>query len=84
MIRLNFALHGLASLSRGRFPALWRDRTGRSSPRRRPLRMRRYVQSPTVEDPLYDGLRTARTGMHEPFDGIAASGSIRARTWSPR
>ena len=24
------------------------------------------------KDPLYDGLRTARTGMHAPFDGIAS------------
>ena len=38
----------------------------------RTLRIRRYVQSHTVDDPLYDGLRTARTGMHEPFDGIAS------------
>jgi EthD domain len=34
--------------------------------------MRRYMQSHAVEDPLYDGLRTARTGMHAPFDGIAS------------
>ena len=38
----------------------------------RSLRIRRYVQSHTFDDPLYDGLRAARTGMHEPFDGIAS------------
>jgi hypothetical protein len=38
----------------------------------RTLRMRRYLQSHSVDDPLYDALREARGGMQEPFDGIAS------------
>jgi len=73
LIRLNFALHRLASLSRAEFQAYWRDRHGPLvASVSRTLRMRRYVQSHSVDDPLYEGLRTARTGMHEPFDGIAS------------
>src|ERR1051326_5801851 len=73
MIRLNFALHRLASLSRVDFQRYWRDRHGPLvASVARPLRMRRYMLSHTIEDPLYDGLRAARTGMHEPFDGIAS------------
>ncbi|MGH7896877.1 MAG: EthD domain-containing protein [Candidatus Binatia bacterium] len=73
MIRLNFALQRLPNLSRIEFQRYWRDRHGPLvASVARPLRMRRYMQSHTVEDPLYDGLRAARTGMHEPFDGIAS------------
>jgi uncharacterized protein (TIGR02118 family) len=73
MIRLNFALRRLANLSRADFQRYWRERHGPLVVSvSRTLRMRRYMQSHTVEDPLYDGLRAARTGMHEPFDGIAS------------
>jgi uncharacterized protein (TIGR02118 family) len=73
MIRLNFALRRLPNLSLADFQRYWRDRHGPLvASVARPLRMRRYVQSHAVEDPLYDGLRTAREGMHEPFDGIAS------------
>jgi uncharacterized protein (TIGR02118 family) len=73
MIRLNFALRRLANLSRADFQRYWREKHGPLVVSvSRTLRMRRYMQSHTVEDPLYDGLRTARTGMHEPFDGIAS------------
>jgi uncharacterized protein (TIGR02118 family) len=73
MIRLNFALHRLASLSRSEFQRYWRDKHGPLvASVARTLHVRRYLQSHTVDDPLYDGLRAARTGMHEPFDGIAS------------
>jgi uncharacterized protein (TIGR02118 family) len=73
MIRLNFALHRLASLSGPEFQRYWREQHGPLvASVARTLRIRRYLQSHTVEDPLYDGLRAARTGMHEPFDGIAS------------
>jgi uncharacterized protein (TIGR02118 family) len=73
MIRLNFALHRLANLSRAEFQRYWREKHGPLVVSvSRALRMRRYMQSHTVEDPLYDGLRAARTGMHAPFDGIAS------------
>jgi uncharacterized protein (TIGR02118 family) len=73
MIRLNFALRRLEKLSRTDFQRYWREKHGPLVVSvSRALGMRRYVQSHTVDDPLYDGLRAARTGMHEPFDGIAS------------
>jgi uncharacterized protein (TIGR02118 family) len=73
MIRLNFALHRLPKLSAADFQRTWRDTHGPLvASVARTLHVRRYVQSHTVADPLYDGLRAARTGMHEPFDGIAS------------
>jgi uncharacterized protein (TIGR02118 family) len=73
MIRLNFALRRLDKLSLADFQRYWREVHGPLvSGVARKLRFRRYMQSHLVEDPLYDGLRTARTGMHEPFDGIAS------------
>jgi uncharacterized protein (TIGR02118 family) len=73
MIRLNFPLRRLPSLSRADFQKYWREQHGPLvASFARTLRIRRYVQSHTVDDPLYDGLRSARTGMHEPFDGIAS------------
>lgn len=73
MIRLNFALRRKASLSREAFQRYWREIHGPLvASVSRTLGMRRYLQSHTVDDPLYDGLREARAGMHEPFDGIAS------------
>lgn len=73
MIRLNFALRRLPNLSRADFQRYWRETHGPLvSSVARTLRMRRYLQSHTIDDPLYDGLRAGRTGMHEPFDGIAS------------
>ncbi len=73
MIRLNFPLRKLAHLSRADFQRYWREQHGPLvASFARTLRIRRYVQSHTTDDPLYDGLRSARTGMHEPFDGIAS------------
>ena len=73
MIRLNFALRRVTSLSRADFQSYWREQHGPLvAGVARTLRIRRYVQSHSVEDPLYNGLRAQRTGMHEPFDGIAS------------
>ena len=73
MIRLNFALTRSPNLSREKFQEYWRQTHGPLvASVARTLRMRRYMQSHTVEDPLYDGLRASRTGMHAPFDGIAS------------
>ena len=72
MIRLNFPLHRKQGMSLDEFQAYWRERHGPLvASVGRTLRMRRYVQSHTVVDPLYDGLREARTGMQAPHDGIA-------------
>ncbi len=73
MIRLNFALRRLPGLSRAEFQRYWREKHGSLvAGVARSLRMRRYVQSHTLEDPLVDALRTAHAGMEEPFDGIAS------------
>ena len=73
MIRLNFALHRQSHLSREDFQHYWREKHGPLvASVGRALRVRRYVQSHTVDDPLYDGLREGRTGMQEPHDGIAS------------
>ncbi len=73
MIRLNFALRRAAHLSREEFQRYWREIHGPLvASVSRTLGMRRYLQSHSVDDPVYDGLRAARTGMHEPFDGIAS------------
>ncbi len=73
MIRLNFALQRLSNLSRAEFQKHWREQHGPMvAGFARALRVRRYLQSHTVEDALYDGLRAPRTGMHDPFDGIAS------------
>ena len=73
MIRLNFALRRQSKLSLAAFQEYWRETHGPLvAGVARKLHFRRYMQSHAVEDSLYDGLRTARTGMHEPFDGIAS------------
>jgi len=72
MIRLNFPLHRKAGTTREDFQRYWREVHGPLvASFQRALRIRRYVQSHTVDDPLYDGLRALRTGMEEPHDGIA-------------
>jgi len=73
MIRLTFALQRQKSLSRADFQRYWREQHGPLvAGVARTLRIRRYLQSHTIDDALYDGLRAQRTGMHEPFDGIAS------------
>jgi uncharacterized protein (TIGR02118 family) len=73
MIRLNFALHRLEKLSRADFQRYWREQHGPLvASVARALCVRRYLQSHTVEDPVYDSLRAVRPGMHAPFDGIAS------------
>ena len=64
MIRLNFPLRRLPNLSRADFQKYWREEHGPLvASVARTLQMRRYMQSHTVDDALYDGLRAARTGM---------------------
>ncbi|MEX2205267.1 MAG: EthD domain-containing protein [Myxococcota bacterium] len=73
MIRLNFPLRRLPNLSRADFQKYWREQHGPLvASVARTLHIRRYVQSHSFDDPLLDGLRALRTGMHEPFDGIAS------------
>ncbi len=71
MIRLVFCLHRLPSLSRAEFQRYWRETHGplvRSHAAA--LRIHRYVQVHTADDPLNDALRAGRGGP-EAFDGVA-------------
>lgn len=73
MIRLNFALRRLDRLSLDEFQRYWREVHGPLvAGVARKLRFRRYVQSHRVASDFYDAFRVARTGMHDPFDGIAS------------
>ncbi len=73
MIRLIFPLHRKPELSREEFQRYWREQHGPLvASVARALRVRRYVQSHTVDDPFYDGFRAARVGMQAPHDGIAS------------
>lgn len=71
MIKLVFCARRLPHLSRAEFQRYWRETHGplvRSHASC--LRIRRYVQLHTLDDPLNDVLRASRGGP-EPFDGIA-------------
>ena len=71
MVKLVFCLRRLPHLSREEFQRYWRETHG---PLVRThagaLRIRRYVQVHTLDDPLQDALRASRGGP-EAFDGVA-------------
>jgi uncharacterized protein (TIGR02118 family) len=71
MIKLVFCARRLPHLSRDEFQRYWRETHGPLVRRHAgTLRIRRYVQLHTLDDPLNDALRASRGGP-EPFDGIA-------------
>jgi uncharacterized protein (TIGR02118 family) len=71
MIKLVFGLHRLPQLSRAEFQRYWRETHGPLVRRHASaLRIRRYVQVHTLDDPLNDVLRASRGGP-ESFDGVA-------------
>jgi uncharacterized protein (TIGR02118 family) len=71
MIKLVFCARRLPSLSRYEFQRYWREVHGPLVLKHAAvLRIRRYVQLHTLDDPIQDMLRTSRGGP-EPFDGIA-------------
>jgi uncharacterized protein (TIGR02118 family) len=73
LIRLNFVLRKLPHLGLEEFQQYWREQHGPLvASFQHTLGMRRYVQSHTLDDALSTSLREARTGMHDPFDGIAS------------
>ena len=73
MIRVNFALRRLPRLSREDFQGYWRERHGPLvAGLGGALRMYRYLQSHTLDEPFGAALRDARGGMEEPYDGIAS------------
>ena len=70
MVKLVFCCRRRPGLGREEFQRYWLERHGplvRSL--REVLRMRRYVQSHTVETPANDAIRKSR-GSAEPYDGI--------------
>jgi uncharacterized protein (TIGR02118 family) len=71
MIKLIFCLRRLPHLSRHDFQAYWREtHAPLVKHHAQSLRIRRYVQVHTAEDPLQQALRAPRGGP-EPFDGVA-------------
>ena len=71
MIKLVFCLHRLPHLSREEFQRYWFERHAplvRSHAAA--LKIRRYVQTHTGEQPLNDGLQASRGGP-EAYDGVA-------------
>jgi len=71
MTKLVFCLRRLPHLSREEFQRYWYDRHGplvRSHAAA--LRIRRYVQTHTLDHPLNDGLQASRGGP-QAFDGVA-------------
>ena len=71
MIKLVFCLHRQPHLSREEFQRYWRD-THAPLVRRHAavLRIRRYVQVHTLDDPLQDALQASRGGPAA-YDGVA-------------
>ena len=72
MIRLTFVLRRKADLSREDFQEYWRRRHGPlvASHSSR-LKILRYVQVHTLDDPVNDQMAEARGGMEPPYDGVA-------------
>ena len=71
MIRLVYVLRRLPNLSRQEFQTYWRDTHGPLVARHSTvMRVRRYVQTHTLDDPINDLLQAPR-GTAEPYDGVA-------------
>jgi len=71
MVKLVFCLRRLPQLSRADFQRYWREQHGPLVRRHAgTLRIRRYIQLHTPDDPLNAVLRASRGGP-EPYDGIA-------------
>ena len=71
MVKLVFLLRRLPPLSREEFQRYWRDTHGPLVARHAGvLRIRRYVQTHTLDTPYGEALRATR-GTGEPFDGVA-------------
>jgi len=72
MIRLEFALRRKAGMSRADFHDYWRNVHGPLVARfSTVLNIHRYIQLHTLDDPINDGLATARGGMEPAYDGVA-------------
>src|SRR5712664_2236271 len=71
MLKLVFPLRRLPALSREEFQRYWYETHGPLVRRHaKALRIRRYVQLHTLDDPINAALRESR-GAEEPYDGVA-------------
>jgi uncharacterized protein (TIGR02118 family) len=71
VLKLVFCLRRLPHLSRAEFQRYWRETHGPLVRRHAAaLRIRRYVQVHTLDDPVQDALRASRGGP-EAYDGVA-------------
>lgn len=72
MIKMIFCLRRRAELSPAEFQAYWRDRHAPLVAEVAPLlRIRRYVQSHSFDDPQLAGPVAARGATVPPYDGVA-------------
>jgi hypothetical protein len=72
MIRLVFVLRRKAGLSREEFQEYWRREHGpKVAAHSSHLRILRYVQVHTIDDPVNAQMADTRGGMEEPYDGVA-------------
>jgi len=72
MIKLIFCLRRRANLSRAAFQAYWRDRHAPLVAEVAPvLRIRRYVQSHSFDDPRLSATADARGAVVPAYDGVA-------------
>ena len=71
MLKLVFPLRRLPTLSREEFQRYWYETHGPLVRRHaKALRIRRYVQLHTLDDPINAALQESR-GAEEPYDGVA-------------
>ena len=72
MIRIEFALRRKEGMSREEFQDYWQNTHGPLVSRHSTtLKIHRYIQLHTLEDPINDGLAEARGGMEPIYDGVA-------------
>ena len=70
MVKMLFAIRRLLHLSPEEFHRYWREDHGRLAQKNLPaLRVKRYVQTHTIDTPFNEVLRESRGGG-EPYDGV--------------
>ena len=72
MIRLIYVLRRKPSMSRDEFQKYWHEVHGPLVARHATtLKVLRYVQDHTLDDPMNEQMARARGGMEPPYDGVA-------------